>query len=155
MMGTIKPHSVSKTLQHELIHFIVALLVAIVLYILSRNTIISVFCFSLGMFLDADHLLDYFLYLIQNKSSFSLREFLSGAYFPIWKHFVTPLHAWELVAASLIIFFYTYQYLFLGIAAALASHYVVDYFTNDVNKKAYFFLFRLKNGFAKAAIRNQ
>lgn len=151
--------SVSKTLKHELVHFAVSIGVAIFVEATYSNMTLSLFTFALAMFLDADHLFDYMLYLFKNYagisgfSKFSIKEFLSGAYFQKWQKFITPLHAWEVVIISLILYFLWLPYpIFMSIALALTSHYLVDYFTNDVNKKAYFIIYRAKNRFVKKAI---
>jgi len=104
------------------------------------------------MFLDADHLFDYFLYLIKYKQKFSLKEFISGSYLLKWQKFITPLHSWEIAIISGLVFTIVSNPIFISIFLALSSHYLVDYFTNDVNKKAYFIIFRAKNKFIKSAI---
>ncbi|OGH42981.1 MAG: hypothetical protein A3B53_02990 [Candidatus Levybacteria bacterium RIFCSPLOWO2_01_FULL_42_15] len=112
------------------------------------------------MFLDADHLFDYFLYLYKHQGGisgllkFSTKEFLSGAYFQKWQKFITPLHAWEIVIISFLLFAVSLPFAnyFIATSLALTSHYIVDYFTNNVNKKAYFITYRAKNKFVKKAI---
>lgn len=149
----IKPPSVSKTMKHETFHLGISLILATILSLTFQDIPLGIFTFLAGMLLDGDHMLDYLLYLLTYKKPFSLKEFLSGSYFPIWQKFITPLHAWELVAASVVGYMLTHNPYLLGFGATLTGHYVVDYLTNDVNKKAYFILFRLSNGFNKAAIK--
>ncbi len=151
--------SVSKTLKHELVHLIVSIGVAIFIHVTYGDILVSIFTFALAMFLDADHLFDYCLHLYKNEGGisglfkFSAKEFLSGAYFQKWQKFITPLHAWEIAIGSLLLYFFWLPYpIFMSIALALSSHYLVDYATNDVNKKAYFIMYRAKNGFVKKAI---
>ena len=145
--------SVSKTLKHETIHFVASLTIAFLIQFLYSNILLSLFTFSLAMFLDADHLFDYFLYLRKYNQKFSLKEFISGSYFLKWQKFITPLHAWEIVIIVLLVHFLWIPYpIFISIALALTSHYFVDYFTNSVNKMAYFLTFRYKNKFEKKAI---
>ncbi len=109
--------------------------------------------FAFGMFLDADHLVDYLLYLTKFHRPFQLKEFLSGTYFADWQKFVTPLHSWEIVLGSLIMYTGFGYKISLVTAAALAGHYVVDYLTNDVNPYAYFLAFRARFMFKKAMIK--
>lgn len=151
--------SVSKTLKHEIIHFVVSIGVALFVQIAYSEIFISVFSFALAMFLDADHLFDYMLHLFKSHGGFlgfrkfSANEFLSGSYFQKWQKFITPLHAWEIAITSILLYFFWLPYpIFMSIALALSSHYLVDYFTNDVNKKAYFITYRAKNKFVKKAI---
>ena len=138
---------------HEVFHFMTSLLIALAISLIFTDLLLGLFTFLAGMLLDGDHMLDYMLYLATHKQPFSLKEFLSGTYFPIWKKFITPLHSWELVILCTLLYVITLNPYLLGFAAALAAHYIVDYVTNDVNKKAYFFLFRLAHGFLKAAIK--
>lgn len=151
--------SVEKTLKHEMVHLAVSIGVALFVQVTYFDTMLSVFTLALAMLLDADHLFDYALYLYKSEggifglSKFSIKEFLSGAYFQKWQKFITPLHAWEIAIASLLLYFFWLPYpIFMSIALALSSHYLVDYFTNNVNKKAYFITYRAKNGFVKKAI---
>jgi len=145
--------SVSKTLFHEGIHFIVTVILSIVIYFISKNILFVLVTFCLGMFLDSDHLVDYFMYLIKFKRKFSTKEFISGSYFSEWKKFITPLHSWEIVLLNVLLYQITNNVIFVAITLALTEHYLIDYLTNDVNKKAYFFLFRLNNKFVKSAIK--
>src|SRR3989344_7186875 len=137
--------SVSKTLGDEVIHLVASIGVALIVQMTYADILVSVFTFVLAMFLDADHLFDYFLYLFKTENSisgfskFSIKEFLSGAYFQKWQKFITPLHAWEIAIVSLLLYFFWFPYpIFMSIALAFSSHYLVDYATNTVNKKAYF-----------------
>lgn len=153
MSRTVAPASVGKTMKHETYHLGVGIALGLCLSIVFHDWALGVFAFAVGMLVDADHMLDYLLYIFIHKQSFSLKEFLAGSYFPIWKKFITPLHSWELAAAALAGYLWSSDPYMLGFSLALAGHYLVDYVTNDVNRKAYFILFRLGNGFNKAAIK--
>lgn len=145
--------SVSKTLKHEAIHLSFSIALGLLLWILYSDLLVSLYVFGLSFFLDADHLLDYILYLLRDKKDFSLKEFLSGTYFKEWKKFITPLHSWEVVIISLLFFYIFQNQYLLATGLGLGVHYVLDYFMNDVNKKAYFLLFRAKHLFLKEAIK--
>lgn len=149
----VKPPSVTKTMKHELYHLAVSLILGFMLARVFDDIWLGLFTLLAGMLLDADHMLDYLLYLLKYRKPFSLKEFLAGSYFPIWKKFITPLHSWELAVAAFIGYFIFAQPYLLGLSLALIGHYIIDYITNDVNKKAYFLLFRLSNSFNKAAIK--
>ena len=145
--------SVAKTMRHELVHLIASIVLAGVLGSYFRNYLVGLWTFALCMFLDGDHLFDYFSYLLKFKKEFSLKEFLSGSYFAEWKKFVVPLHSWEMVLGFALLFLVFKNPFLIATSLALGVHYFVDYFTNDVNKKAYFMLYRAKHNFKKAAIR--
>ena len=145
--------SVSKTIRHEIIHLIAALVLTIFITAYYQNGLLGFWTFGLSMFLDGDHLFDYLLYLVKYNKDFSFKEFLSGAYFKEWKKFITPLHSWELVAILAVLYFIFGNPFFIASSLALGIHYFVDYFTNNVNKKAYFILYRASRWFQKTAIR--
>lgn len=145
--------SVSKTMKHELVHFAASVLLAGLIFFVFDNVLLSFFTFAVCMFLDGDHLFDYFLYLFIFKKTFNFTEFLSGSYFAEWKTFIVPLHSWEMFALLAFLYFTTGAPVFIAVSLALAVHYMVDYFTNDVNKKAYFIFFRAQHGFKKSAIK--
>jgi hypothetical protein len=145
--------SVAKTMRHELVHLVASVVLAFVLGIYFGNYLVGLWAFSLCMFLDGDHLFDYGLYILKTNKNFDLKEFLSGSYFADWKKFITPLHSWEMVIVFAVIYFFSAEPFFIATSLALAIHYFVDYFTNDVNKKAYFLFYRARHKFAKASIR--
>jgi len=155
MSNTAASHSVNKTLRHELIHLVVAGFSGLVIYFYSKNLVLGASTFTLSMFLDGDHLVDYSLYLKKFKKSFSFSEFLSGSYFKEWGKFITPFHSWEVAIFGLILFLTSNSHIGFAIFLALTGHYLTDFITNDVNKKAYFLLYRAKNGFKKIAIKRE
>lgn len=144
--------SVAKTMRHELVHFVAAIVLAYLFYFYFENLYLGLWTFAVCMFLDADHLFDYSLYLLKHRQSFNLKEFLSGSYFAKSKKFIVPLHSWELALILAVLYFIFNYPIFISSSVALVVHYFVDYFTNDVNKKAYFIFYRFKYGFYKPAI---
>lgn len=151
---TVCKPSVAKTMRHEMVHFGAALILSFIIHFYFQNLLLTFWTFALCMLLDGDHLFDYGLYTLKYKKRFSLKEFLSGSYFAEWKKFIMPLHSWELAFVFFILsFVINFQIpFFLASSLAFTVHYTVDYFTNDVNKKAYFILYRAKYKFVKRVI---
>jgi hypothetical protein len=145
--------SVAKTIRHEVVHLVIAVSLSLLFYLYSSDIWLVLWVFGVCMFLDADHLFDYGLYILKTKKKFSLREFLSGEYFAEWKNFITPLHSWEMVILFALLYLFIPNNFLIGTSFALAAHYFVDYFTNSVNKMAYFILYRASYDFKKIAIR--
>lgn len=148
-----KPATVETTLHNEIYHLAASFIAAFFIYLVSFNELLAIFTFLLGFFMDADHLVDYLSYLIKFKKPFVLKEFMSGTYFAEWKKFITPMHSYEIVIISFLLFLITANFLFLSITLAVLQHVVVDYYSNYVNMYAYSFIYRLKNKFVKASIR--
>lgn len=152
-MKSIKPPSVSKTAHNKLITFIAALVMATLVTIQLQSVQMGIIALFVCVLLDLDHLVDYFLYLKRDRKRFNLNEFLSGTYFIEWKKFITPGHSWELVLIFMLMYAQYGYKLAIVLAVSLTTHYVIDYITNDVNRVAYFFLYRMQYGFAKTSIK--
>lgn len=144
--------SVGKTLRNEALHLLASIVVCAGFYWHSGDVFATLALFLVAMLLDVDHLVDYGLYLLQSRETPRIGEFISGVYFKKWQRFVCPLHAWELVVILLILWTTQSHIIFLGLAIGLVVHLVLDYWTNTVNRVAYFFSFRLYHGFLKPAI---
>ena len=147
--------SVTKTLRNELVHLVFTGMVCALFYWSFRQVMGTLLVFASAMFLDADHLVDYFLYAIRFSANVNIKEFISGAYFKRWQKFVCPLHAWELVIIALIIWQIYSNIIALALAIGITTHLVIDYCTNTVNRVAYFFSFRAYHYFHKPAIAPQ
>jgi len=145
--------SVGKTLRNELKHLVANILASVLFYKSSHHVIGALVVFVVAMFMDVDHLVDYGLYCIRDKQWPRLSEFLSGQYFKKWQKFVCPLHAWEIAIVALIAWsFFPACLYYPAVVLGIVTHLVVDYYTNTVNRVAYFFCFRAYHSFHKPAI---
>lgn len=151
-MEQVCESSVGKTLRNETIHLFASVVVCAGFYWYNGDFVATLAAFFSAMLLDVDHLFDYSLYLFQSREAPKVSEFISGAYFKKWQRFVCPFHAWELAALLLILWAVQSNVIFLGLAVGLVTHLVLDYWTNTVNRVAYFFSFRLYHRFSKPAI---
>lgn len=144
--------SVGKTLRHEVLHLLAALVLSLAAWYVSADRVTVIATFAACFFLDADHAIDYIAYIIKFRQPFSVGKFLSGSYFVQWQKFITPLHSWELVVVLIITGALTHNQLPLWLAGALATHYVLDYLTNPVNGWAYWLIYRGAHRWYKPAI---
>lgn len=152
-MNSVKPPSVSKTAHNKLVTLIAAAIMATLITIQLQSVQMGVIAFIVCFLLDLDHLVDYLLYIKKFNKRFDFKEFLSGTYFIEWKKFITPGHSWELVLIFMLMYAQYGYKIAIVLAVSLTTHYVVDYITNDVNRVAYFFLYRMQYGFAKTSIK--
>ena len=79
---------------HELMHGIVAIPVAYLMYRKTKSFGLALFTFVASFLIDLDHLVDYFAFY---GFRFNLLEFLRGEQFEITQKAYIPLHAWELL----------------------------------------------------------
>ena len=78
---------------HETVHFMLCLIVGFVFVYIYKNWWLIIYSFLAGLFLDADHLTDYFLF--RHSFAFNLHEFLSGTYFDASNRVYLFLHGYE------------------------------------------------------------
>lgn len=88
-------------LRHELIHFILSILAGGFVYRYFKNLLVFVFALFFGFLLDADHLVDYFLY--KRSPELNLKEFFAGIQFEGNEKLFVLFHGYE-YAIILIIF---------------------------------------------------
>lgn len=74
-----------------------------------------------GIFIDADHLIDYFLYL----KKFTVRHLVRGTFMYSGKVYLF-LHAWEIIAAGLFISLRVKSYGWFLLFMSLAMHLAID-----------------------------
>lgn len=123
--------------RNEIIHFISALLGAVVFYSFTHNFSQSIILIIVALAIDVDHLIDYFIYLRRSNKTFSFSYFLAGKYFHAQNRIYVFFHAWEWVVILLLYSLAGWGSIYGAIAAGLAIHYVVDTATNNVTVDTY------------------
>ncbi len=137
-----------KTLaKNEIIHFVSALFGAVVFYFFTHNFSQSIILIIVALFIDVDHLIDYFIYLRHSNNKFSFSYFLAGKYFHAQNRIYVLFHAWEWVLILLLLSFAGWGSMYGAIAAGLAIHYIVDTLTNNVTVDTYLISVRLLEKF--------
>ena len=108
-----------------------------------------------GIFIDMDHLLDYF---VNYGINFDFRKFYSACSEVRFKRLFLLLHSYEfLLIMWVLIYAMKLGLVWKGAAIGFTQHIVLDQLFNsrsDAKKLKYFFLYRLMKGFRRDAIRN-
>lgn len=86
---------------HEIVHFILSLVVGLVFAYIYKKWQLIVYSFLVGFFLDIDHLIDYFIY--KKQFAFNLDQFLFGTYFDLTNKVYIFFHSYEYVLLFLLI----------------------------------------------------
>lgn len=123
-------------------HFLSTVIVAVIVYLRTASFFYAGIVVMGGIFIDLDHLIDYFCYF---KNKFSLKNFFESRYFESGKVFLF-FHSWELnfIIFASGLFFKSYAALLLS--ESLSMHLVIDNILKR-NKLCYFFLYRYFNKF--------
>jgi hypothetical protein len=136
---------------HELSHLILSLLVGFIIWKISGNVYVLSAALMGGFFIDLDHFLDYFLAF---GTKFNLTYFLKGYQFLKTDKIYVLFHSWELVIlilfTSLLLFRsanLTVSMLLLSFSLSLFLHLFIDVFTNNMQARSYFLMYRMNNNF--------
>lgn len=78
---------------HEIVHILLSLAVGLIFAYIYRNWRFIILSFLPGLFLDVDHLIDYFL--CRHGLTMNIKEFLSGTYFDTSNKVYLFLHGYE------------------------------------------------------------
>ena len=137
-------------LKDELVHFSLAFLVGLFFALKNRDWRLILPALAVGFFVDADHLIDYFLHF---GPKFVLQDFLNVTTYMGGSEKVYILfHGWE----WLVILFLAGKYLEnkwkiknlpLVLILAYFAHLIWDQYTASPHPLGYFFTFRLLNRF--------
>lgn len=138
-------------------HLSLSLLIAIFIYHKWKKLAPSLIgALSGGLFLDIDHLVDYYLAFGTN---FNITYFLKGYEFLKSDKIYVFLHAWEWVLLLFVLTLIISRFnlkksvklitvsLLLSFNLGLASHLTIDTFTNKTIFQAYFLTYRLYRNF--------
>jgi len=133
-------------LKDEIKHFLLSIIAGVIIgYFFSNYWSIPIALLT-GFFIDADHLIDYFIY---RGWKFNLKEFLSGKCFDYSGKVYVFFHAFEyilvLVVAGLI--WPIFNWIFFTLALSLLFHLLFDTFSNKPKWPTYFLSFRIYHHF--------
>ncbi len=126
----------------EIGHLLLAVVVGVLMYKKFHSKLSFVLPFLSGFFVDADHLIDYF---IHNGFVFDLANFLTGAHYHLAGSTFIIFHSWELAAILLLLSFFAKKLrsIFLPLALGLLAHLVWDQITNPAYWYTYFWVARI------------
>jgi len=113
----------------------------------------TIACFVSGIFIDLDHVLDYWL---AKKKFFCTYGDLDHYYGKDPKgQLIILLHSYELLGImTALSFSFHYNKILVGLTVGLAFHMLLDIIGNPVKPMAYFFVYRIFHKFQKAPIFN-
>ncbi len=132
---------------HELIHFGVAIFLTYLFYKWFHSKRSTILCFAYSIFIDLDHLFDFFLY---NKGiSFNAFIFFTTPYFPNSGKAYVPLHGWEyaIILLTLSLFLRKYRDISIALSLAIIGHLLIDQFCYGMTPFKYFLIYRWWYGF--------
>jgi hypothetical protein len=132
-------------------HVAISGIITIGFFAVTKSWVGSLACFLSGIFIDLDHVLDF--WIAKKKFLFSYEELY--AYFAQERQgkLYLLLHSYELLALFwLAIYFLHLDVLWLGVAWGLTTHMIADQITNPLRAFGYFLVYRIKHGFAKESL---
>ncbi|MCB4792244.1 MAG: hypothetical protein LHV68_10215 [Elusimicrobia bacterium] len=127
-------------------HLIVSSVFSSGVYVITKSPVISVSSFVAGIFLDLDHLIDYWR---QYPGSLDVRHFIEVCDKYRIKVLTLFLHSYELLIVFAVVVYLTKSPLLLGLSLGLAQHIFLDTIGNNLteNSLSYFFIYRWYIGF--------
>lgn len=133
-------------------HLMSSIPLAAVVYFYFKSKIITL-AFLIGyIFIDLDHLPDYF---ITYGINLNIVQFFEATYNFKYKTLILFLHSYELLALiwfSLWIFKLDNLFL-VGMGLGFTIHIILDHLTNPIHPMGYFFIFRSLKGFKANRLR--
>lgn len=125
------------------LHILISVLCAVIIYWLFHSVKMAMLCLLVGIFIDLDHLIDYFMYF---GLRFRLIEFFTSLFLRSGKVYLF-LHSWELlVPIWLWGIYFKQEILALAITLGFVAHLLLDQCRRTI-PFAYFLSFRIFNNF--------
>ncbi|MFH1442070.1 MAG: hypothetical protein ABIH18_08550 [Candidatus Omnitrophota bacterium] len=125
-----------------LVHSYLTSFLALWIYLKSGSLFYSaVFIFG-GIFIDLDHLIDYF---IAYGSKFSIKDFFGSGSLKSGKVYLF-LHSWEIIFIILLFYLVTSSYAVLLLFLSMSMHLIIDNLQRE-NLRIYFLTYRIINKF--------
>jgi len=113
-----------------------------------NSWIAAIASFLAGVFIDLDHLLDYYLRFGVN---FNVKKFYLSASSGQFKKLFILLHSYEIIAILwIMIYIMDLGIIWIAIAIGFTQHLLFDVLVNShrkIDKLGYFLLYRIKNKF--------
>lgn len=131
-------------------HVVISISVFTVLYLVFHSYLLALAAFLFGIFIDIDHLPDYFR---EHGFNLDVKKFLYiGTNYRLEKT-VIFLHSWELfLIYSVFVFVIPANEILFGVFIGYFIHLLFDQFGNLSRPLSYFFIYRWKNNFIREII---
>ncbi|MBI5374903.1 MAG: hypothetical protein HZA77_05680 [Candidatus Schekmanbacteria bacterium] len=127
-------------------HLYTSIATAAVVYPLTGSLMASLGCIIAGVFIDVDHLLEFFMF---SKQRFSVKNFMSFFMSLHYKKAFVLFHSYELIIVLWLICLKVNNVVAYGAMLGYTIHMVFDMIFNPVYWYGYFLSFRLATGFSK------
>ena len=130
-------------------HIPIALTVSVATYFIFRSIETSIWCFIAGIFIDLDHLFDYF---VTEGIKFDIKDFFDKCYRCELKKYYIVLHSYEFIAILILVTCLVKLNLLLGLTIGITTHFLLDIFSNPKHLLVYSFIHRLNCNFDAAKL---
>ncbi len=127
-------------------HAAVSLMISALVWLWLRSISAALGCFLAGVFVDLDHIIDYYL---AYGGRFRPRHLCYVFEFEAFNNILVLLHAWEWIPVALLIVWLTdWQPVGLGLVIGFTIHLILDHLINNHSPWAYFISYRLAHCFS-------
>lgn len=131
-------------------HVVISISVFTVLYLVFRSHLLAFAAFLFGIFIDLDHLPDYFR---EHGFNLDVKRFVYFGTDYRYEKATIFLHSWELfLIYSVIVFISPVNEILFGVFIGYSIHLIFDQFGNLSRPLSYFFIYRWKNNFTREII---
>ena len=125
-------------------HIATSTVVSGILYFVSKSWGLSIASFISGIFIDIDHVFDYFF----EHKLFDYQEFINFFYGEKHQKITLLLHGWEwLLCLGLATVITNFDPWIAGLSVGYGHHIISDYFYSKTNIKTYSLIWRWKKRF--------
>ncbi|MBN2108110.1 MAG: hypothetical protein JW832_11860 [Deltaproteobacteria bacterium] len=115
-------------------------------YVLSESATMAAVTLFSGIFIDADHLIDY---AVMNRPPYSIRRLFDTYYKKKMTHILLILHSWELIGIlALIAMASNWEPFSTGLLIGMGHHMLLDQIFNHPYPLGYFLTFRIFSRFS-------
>lgn len=137
-------------------HLLSSLCLAFVFFIFTHSITASLIAFLAGIFIDLDHLIDY--WVLKPARPFSVRDFLDAEKYEEQKKWIFLFsHSWELVLMLAVLTVFFKNILLFALVFSVALHLISDTYNlkkeNILTPLSYFLLLRAFRGFKKERLK--
>ena len=135
-------------------HIILSTITSVGFAYLSHSSSATVACFLSGIFIDLDHLIDY--YDAKKKITFSYHQLKEWCILNKEGRLFLFLHSYELFLIFwVLIYYFNLGVNWVGLMTGMTVHLIADQFSNPLKPLSYFLVYRLKLGFKKEKLLKQ
>ena len=122
-------------------HVAASIIVSAGTYVLSDSATMAAVTLFSGIFIDADHLIDY---AVMSRPPYSIRRLFETYYNKKMSHVLVILHSWELIGIlALIAIASNWEPISTGLLIGMGHHMLLDQIFNHPYPLGYFLTFRI------------